>query len=116
MLSVVGMSPAAPGDDTLVDITVRETNPASHIAESLVSTLGGTARENIELIGGFNATIPASRVPSLLTIPAIEAATRDSTVNLLAASFLENTKAAGAPIRVRRELHGPGGKAPVRSR
>ena len=94
IVSLVGSSPMATESDSMIDIIVRETNPASNVAESLVSTLGGTVRQNIDLIGGFSATLPASRISSLVANPSVEAATPDSTVQLLANSFGENTEVA----------------------
>ncbi len=81
-------------EDPLVDVIVREADPSTSVAESLVATLGGTVGESIELIGGFTAMVPTSKIPSLLASPVIEAATPDSSINLLANSFGENLEAA----------------------
>ena len=63
-----------------VDIIVREAVPLTDAAESLVERLGGTVEDNLALIGGFTATVPADAVRLLNASPDIHAATPDGTV------------------------------------
>lgn len=93
-LALLGATPAKAQDEPTIDVIVRESDPATSTAESAVTALGGVVGEQIELIGGFTATIPASKLTRLLASPGVEAATPDSTVSLLGNSFGENSEAA----------------------
>lgn len=73
-------APAIAGD--ALSVIVRETNPASDAAESLVERLGGAVGDHISLIGGFTAIIPGAALGLLDASPAITDATPDATVDL----------------------------------
>jgi serine protease AprX len=70
-----------------IDIIVRETAPLTEVAESLVERIGGTVRDNLGVIGGFTATVPADAIGVLNASPDIEAATPDGTVQFAAAGW-----------------------------
>ena len=70
-----------------VDVIVRETTPKSNTAENFVTRLGGTVVQQLSIIGGFSANIPASALESLSASSAIEAVTPDGTVQLLDKEF-----------------------------
>ncbi len=74
-----------------IDVIVREAAPLTDAAESLVERLGGTVRDNLGIIGGFTATVPADAIGLLTTSPDIEAATPDGTVQFAAAGWDDAT-------------------------
>ncbi|MFI5042580.1 MAG: S8 family peptidase, partial [Acidimicrobiales bacterium] len=45
-------------------VIVREADPASDAAETLVAGLGGTVTHELPIVGGFSAEVPASSVPA----------------------------------------------------
>jgi serine protease AprX len=83
---------------SLVDVIVRETTPASSIAETLVTDLGGTVLRHLEIVGGFSASVPLSALDSLTASEAIEAVTPDGTLQLLARKFGENDSGAESSL------------------
>ncbi len=80
ILATSGSAPAAASGT--IDIIVRETNPATTEAENLVERLGGSIGEQLAIIGGFTATVPADMLELLAADPAIEASTFDEAVQL----------------------------------
>jgi serine protease AprX len=74
-------TPSVAADDTPVEVIVRELAPLTDTAEVLVGTLGGVVKANLEIIGGFTATVPASMVDTLATDPSVYAVTIDGTVS-----------------------------------
>jgi serine protease AprX len=81
-LFIATIDPAAASTSGTVDIIVREANPATTDAETLVERLGGAVGEQLSIIGGFSATVPADILQSLVANPAIESATVDAAVQL----------------------------------
>ena len=95
VLSVVPLASQTGADSGtgLVGVIVRETTPDTNTAEALVTSLGGAVAQNLTIIGGFSAAIPASAVGSLAASEAVAAVTPDGTVQLLGSKFGENTHA-----------------------
>jgi len=83
----------------LVEVIVREATPATSIAETLVTDLGGTVLRHLEIVGGFSASVPLSALESLADSEAIEAVTPDGTVQLLARKFGENDSGTESSLR-----------------
>jgi serine protease AprX len=71
---------AAAGQRT--PVIVRERVPGSGEAGRLVRELGGTAVRALPVIGGFAASIPAGRVPSLVGSPAVQRVWPDGQVRV----------------------------------
>ena len=65
-------------------MVVRERTPATKTAERLVQRLGGHVGRQLPILGGFAATVPASRVATLQRSPAIRAVYRDARLKPLA--------------------------------
>jgi len=63
-----------------VPVIVRETDPRSEAAESLVRGLGGTISYELPMIGGFSATLPAHSLPALAASAAIQTVSQDGKV------------------------------------
>ena len=85
-LSLVPLPSAASGSNPttgFVGVIVRETTPDTNTAENLVTRLGGTVIQQLSIIGGFSANIPASALDSLSDSEAVIAVTPDGTVQLL---------------------------------
>ncbi|MGD2061639.1 MAG: S8 family serine peptidase [Acidimicrobiia bacterium] len=74
-----------------IDVIVREVAPLTDAAESLVERVGGTVEDNLGLIGGFSATIPADALGLLNNSPDIEAATPDGTIQFATAGWDDAT-------------------------
>ena len=91
---LAGQNSGADSGTGLVGVIVRETTPDTNTAEKLVTSLGGTVAQNLTIIGGFSAAIPASAVGSLSASEAVATVTPDGTVQLLGNQFGENTYAA----------------------
>ncbi|MDH5292179.1 MAG: S8 family serine peptidase [Acidimicrobiia bacterium] len=94
MLAAMILSPSAAfaSDDMSTDVIVRETAPETDAAERLISTLGGTVGEQLDVIGGFAATVPTDKLAGLAGHPAVEAVTPDATVTLLDNPFGRNSE------------------------
>jgi serine protease AprX len=52
-----------------VSVIVREVTPASSAAERLVSAVGGSVTQELEIIGGFSAKVPAKSISLLRSLP-----------------------------------------------
>ncbi len=89
-------STAKPAATGTVDVIVRERVATSSEAESLVGRLGGTVRENLALIGGFSATIPASALPVLESSSHVSAVTEDGSITLSGTKFGEAVEASSS--------------------
>ena len=84
LFALVATAPgSATTDDSPLNIIVGETNAATTDAEQVVERLGGVVRDNIELIGGFTATIPASSLEALANDSSVRWASLDRSVELL---------------------------------
>ncbi len=78
LLLTLVAAPAAAAASTRV--VVRERTPASRTAEQLVQRLGGHVGRQLPLVGGFAATVPASRVATLRRSAAVRAVYRNAVV------------------------------------
>ncbi len=74
---------ASTASDSDVAVVVREAAPDTTAAEDLVESLGGTVGEQLAIIGGFTATIPAGMLDTLNAFPAVHSATADDAVRLM---------------------------------
>ena len=54
---------------TSVSVIVREVNPATSAAERLVAAVGGSVTQELSIIGGFSAKIPAKSIGLLRSLP-----------------------------------------------
>ena len=75
--------PAAATQSPLLSVIVREAPGTGDAAENLVAHLGGTVGEQLEIIGGFTAEVPAAVVKTLAADPAIQSVTPDTKIRLL---------------------------------
>ena len=66
-----------------VDVIVREATPSTDTAEQLVADLGGVVGDQLDIIGGFEAAVPADLVAALTSHPAIVDATPNASLQLL---------------------------------
>src|SRR5947208_6860585 len=76
--SLWGAVHANPG--ATVPVIVRETDPHTEVAESLVRGLGGTITYELPMIGSFSATLPARALPALTSSPAVLTVSGDGKV------------------------------------
>ena len=74
-------------DEPTINVIVRETFPATEDAERTVEELGGVVRETLSVIGGFTASVPTSKIPTLRAAQSVIAATEDATVESLKAGW-----------------------------
>lgn len=74
-----------------IDVIVRETAPLTDNAEALVERLGGVVGQQLTLIGGFTAIVPAAAIQSLQASPDVAAATPDGSVRFAAAGWEDAT-------------------------
>ena len=86
-LFVAAAEPATATTTGTVNLIVRETNPPSNTAETLVERLGGAVGDQLSIIGGFNATVPLSVVDALTSDPSVSAATPNGALQLAAAGW-----------------------------
>jgi serine protease AprX len=52
-----------------VSVIVREVNPATSAAERLVAAVGGSVTQELSIIGGFSAKVPAKSIGLLRSLP-----------------------------------------------
>jgi serine protease AprX len=86
-LFVAATGPATATESGTVDLIVRETHPVSDTAETLVERLGGVVRANLDIIGGFTATVPASTISIIESDPSVAAATPNAALQLSTAGW-----------------------------
>ena len=75
--------PASAASSPLVPVIVRETPGSGNAAEASVERLGGTVGDQLEIIGGFAADLPARAMTVLAGDPAVHSVTPDTKVRLL---------------------------------
>ena len=73
---------AATGDGALTSVIVRKQAGAGTGPEQLVERLGGRVQQQLGIIGGFSALIPAGDVAFLRTVPGITEVSENSPVTL----------------------------------
>ncbi len=93
ILAVLPMvaAPSVATDDPPIEVIVRELTPLTDTAERLVERVGGAVLENLEIIGGFAATVPASMVDTLATDPSVSAVTPNAGLQLSAAGWEDSS-------------------------
>lgn len=96
--------PASAAPSPLVPVIVRETPGSGDAAEASVERLGGTVGDQLEIIGGFAADLPAEAMSILAGDPAVHSVTPDTKVRLLASKswgnkFTTMSKSWGSWIR-----------------
>jgi serine protease AprX len=77
---VVDAIDASPGET--IGLLVRETDPASPLAEDVVRDLGGSVTHQLPIIRGFAARMAAGDVPDLARSSAVELVWGDTTVHM----------------------------------
>jgi serine protease AprX len=79
-----------------VPVLVREVTPASNAAEHLVATLGGKVTQELPIVGGFAATVPARGIGFLRSLPGVvKDVTEDGTIHF-EGSYGQNSGVASA--------------------
>src|SRR5690349_1460515 len=63
--------PAASSGGQSVSVLVRAVTPASGAAEAIVKSVGGTVTEELPIVGGFAAKVPAKSIAVLRSIPGV---------------------------------------------
>jgi serine protease AprX len=58
-------------DGPTVSVLVREVTPANNAAERLVSLVGGTVTNELPIVGGFAAKVPAKSINALRSLPGV---------------------------------------------
>jgi serine protease AprX len=78
---------------SVVDPTLRGLTGSVHVivqgarsTESALGSLGGSVTHQLPIIGGYSATLPARHVDNLATVPGVRSITRDSAMQVMAAS------------------------------
>jgi serine protease AprX len=84
-LLVGPFAPIAPNRSPDVGILVHEARPSTDAAERLVVALGGTVTHELPLVGGFSATLPGDRVPTLGGDPSIGGIWADARIRMASA-------------------------------
>ncbi|MDH3248038.1 MAG: S8 family serine peptidase, partial [Acidimicrobiia bacterium] len=90
-LFISAAGPAAAAPEGTLDLIVRETSPASETAETLVERLGGVVTANLDIIGGFSASVPAGALDVLRVSDAILTVTADHAATDLGAGWQDAT-------------------------
>jgi len=54
-----------------VEVLIREFDPDSTAAESVVANIGGIVGDQVDSVGGFMATVPPSELATLITADSI---------------------------------------------
>jgi serine protease AprX len=69
-------------EDPDLAVIIRETDPRSSTVEKLVERLGGVVVDQLELIGGFTARVPAGALVRLAGDPGVSAITPDAKLTM----------------------------------
>jgi serine protease AprX len=70
-------TPSASSADQL-SVIVRETNGAGNTPERAVAAFGGTVGRQLDILGGFTATVPSDRVDALRAVPGVAEVSEDA--------------------------------------
>src|SRR5688500_11698346 len=74
----VTAQPAAAATGEPVSVIVRETHSSGDRPEKAVVALGGSATQQLTIINGFSATVPAGGLATLRTVPGVESVTENA--------------------------------------
>jgi serine protease AprX len=92
-----GMSRPAPAGGESVSVLVRVVAPASGVAERIVKSVGGTVTQELPIVGGFAAKVPARTVGLLRSIPGvIKDVTDAGKIHFEGVSYGQNSGVASA--------------------
>ena len=89
-----------------VAVIVREATGAGSGPERAVAALGGSVGQQLGLIGGFTATLPADRMGALRVAAGVLEVTEDATVTLNSAEVDAQTGLNGSLRRITHEMTG----------
>ena len=70
--------PAAATGDQPVSVLVRAVAPTTGVAERVVAAVGGTVTQELPIVGGFAAKVPARSLRALRSLPAVIADVTDA--------------------------------------
>jgi serine protease AprX len=82
---LVAAARAASG--SILPVIVREADPSSSSAEDLVRSIHGTVTRKLGIVGGFAASIPADRLPDLLSSDSISKVWGDGKIRMASANM-----------------------------
>ena len=93
---------AAPVDTTPTSVIVQAVPARSADAEAAVARLGGHVNRELGIVGGFAATVPASRLAALSADSAVSAVTRDAHIQLFNIGGYDNVADVNSVYNVTR--------------
>ena len=73
---------AAASPASVLSVIVRESDPASSLAERLVRGAGGSVSRQLPIVGGFAAAVPASSLGRVASSPAVARAWGDARIRV----------------------------------
>jgi serine protease AprX len=89
-----------------VEVIVREFPGAGNAPERAVSALGGTVQEQLGIIGGFSATVPADKLGALRSAPGVKSVTENVPVQLRKTDAAQTQDQPGSMYRITHEVTG----------
>jgi serine protease AprX len=69
--------------DATFSVIVRESQPSSSSAEEMVRSLGGHVTHELQIVGGFSATVPGSAVSALTASPMVWRVWGDASLRMM---------------------------------
>jgi serine protease AprX len=85
-----------PSGESLISVIVRETPGAGDGPERLVASVGGTVGRSLDLIGGFEASVPSRAVARLAASPEIAQVTPNAVLELNKAGWEDASTLSGS--------------------
>ncbi len=89
-----------------VSVIVREAAGAGNGPERAVASLGGTVEQQLDVIGGFRATLPVDRLGVLRVAPGVLEVTENASLTLASTEVDEQVGLNGSMQRVTHEMTG----------
>src|SRR4051812_14927580 len=86
--------PASSADQ--VSVIVREANGAGNAPEHAVTAFGGTVGRQLDILGGFTATVPSDRLDALRAVPGVAEVTQDAGLALQSTDVESQADQAGS--------------------
>ena len=80
---VAGLDPGLAGEQGTVDVVVSAVDGQEAQAAERIRALGGTVGEDVALVDGMTATVPADRAEEIASSPEVAAVTEDRPVRFL---------------------------------
>jgi serine protease AprX len=89
-----------------VSVIVRELAGAGNLPEQAVAAFGGTVGRQLDILGGFTATVPSDRLAALRAVAGVESVTEDAGLTLASTEISDQAAQNGSLYTIANKVTG----------